>query len=112
MLCDFVCCWLRLCGANVHAQLEKDKLRQSKKYKGFQLLISPRIKPVTRSSESTINARVVPTLPKIDADLKRIAEKKHLTSLPPHLQKELDTLKAARKQAAESSTPSATKTKK
>jgi len=79
--------------------VEKEKLRQSKQFKGFQLLQTPRVKPVVRSKASLITLRTPPPLPSIDADLKRIAEKKHLTSLPPHLQAELDARRAERKLA-------------
>jgi hypothetical protein len=45
---------------------------------------------------SVIRAREAPTLPPLDAELKSVAENKHLTSLPPHLQAELDALRGAR----------------
>jgi len=81
------------------AALEKEKVRNSKKYKGFQLLYSPRVKPVRRAPESVITQRDAPELPPLDAALKHVADNKHLTSLPPHLQAELDELRAARKLA-------------
>lgn len=81
------------------SQVEKEKLRQSKAYKGFRLLVSPRLKPVERASASVISAKTAPTLPNVDPALKRIAENKHLLSLPPHLQAELNALREAKKLA-------------
>jgi hypothetical protein len=82
------------------AQVERDRIRMSKKFKGINLVYTPDIITSSRADASLIKRRVVPPTVELPPNLLRIAQNKHLTALPPHLQAELDRLRAARDAAA------------
>jgi hypothetical protein len=81
-------------------QVERDRIRMSKKYKGLNLVYTPSILPADRADDSLVKRLVMPDPVQLTPKLLRIAQNKHLTALPPHLQAELDRLRAARDAAA------------
>jgi hypothetical protein len=82
-------------------QLERDKLKLSKAHKGLNIVFTPKIIAASRSPASLVKPQAAaPAPPSLPPSLLKLAQNKHLTALPPHLQRELDALRKAREAKA------------